>query len=85
MQDIGGEFAIVRADFEDAPCGGFSLILPPAKEAAGEQLSEKRADTYAGVEIPAAPDLIGVAGVIAVFGVVESQIEVIGKRDRTVF
>ncbi len=79
FQNIGGEFAIVGTDFEDAPCGGFSVGFPPLNEAAGKQLPEKRADADAGVEVAIAPDLAGISGVIAVFRIVKGEVQEVGK------
>lgn len=79
FQNVGGEFAIVGADLEDAPGSGFAVGFPPLDKAAGEQLPEKRADADAGVEIPVSPDLLGISGIVAEFRLVEGEVQEVGK------
>lgn len=66
-------------DFEDAPWVWLTMTFPPMEKTSGEKLPEKRANAHAGVEVSAAPNLAGFAGVIAMFRIVESNIEKIGK------
>lgn len=83
VQDISGEFAIMRAGFDDLQSGTVHFWrFQPFCKLDGQQFAEEISDTDAGDEIATAADSVLLRFIIPSFRTVKSEVHEAGKRNK---
>ena len=83
-EQILGEGGVVGTGFDQAPAGRLAGGRPPGEQAAGEELGKNGPDRDGSEEIAVADERAGMAGVVAVVGVVEGNFKKIVETERAV-
>ena len=82
-EKIVGEVTAVGTLFDDREGGRSSEFFPEFGELGGEECAEEWADADAGKEVASASDLGFAGGIVAVVGVIKSDLDKLAKRDRS--
>ena len=81
VEKIVGAVTAVGALFDDREGGRSSEFFPEFGELGGEECAEEWADADAGKEVASAPDLGFAGGIVAVIGVIKSDLDKLAKWD----
>jgi hypothetical protein len=84
VENVIREASVVRALFDEREIPGAAEGFPEFDKLAGENFAQHGAEAHARVKIPAASDDSASRGVVALPGIIESQLHEAGKRQGTV-